>query len=333
MSAQPAAVSGKPVPAGALFEPIFDKHCQSIGAIAIDQAHPDTIWAGTGESNMRNSVSIGNGIYRSTDAGKNWIRMGLEKTEHISKVLLHPNNPNLIFVAAPGPLWSDSPERGLFRSNDGGKTWEKALYINEKTGCADLLIDPVNPDIMYATTWEFRRTPYSFNSGGPGSAIYKSTDGGKNWRKLNKGLPEGDFGGWLLPWLPVPRRTCWRSSNLPALASIFPPMAAKTGNSKAPPGTSAADLFILVPWWWTLLIPSGCIVRPILFLSVLMGDTLSRNHSILAVVSIRITMLCGSIRRILPSFSWVPMAVSISAMTKAIAGIFSATCLSDNSIT
>lgn len=179
---------------GALFEPIFDKHCQSIGAIAIDQAHPDTIWAGTGESNMRNSVSIGNGIYRSTDAGKNWIRMGLEKTEHISKVLLHPNNPNLIFVAAPGPLWSDSPERGLFRSNDGGKTWEKALYINEKTGCADLLIDPVNPDIMYATTWEFRRTPYSFNSGGPGSAIYKSTDGGKNWRKLNKGLPEGDFG-------------------------------------------------------------------------------------------------------------------------------------------
>jgi photosystem II stability/assembly factor-like uncharacterized protein len=179
---------------GNIFEPLFDKYPQSIGALAIDQAHPDTVWAGTGESNMRNSVSIGLGIFRSTDGGRNWLKMGLENSEHISKIIIHPKNPGVLFVAVPGKLWSDSPDRGLYKTSDGGKTWEKILYTDEKTGCADVLMDPRNPDVLWASMWQFRRTPYSFNSGGPGSAMFKSTDGGKTWRKITNGLPTSAFG-------------------------------------------------------------------------------------------------------------------------------------------
>ena len=180
--------------AGMTFEPVFEKYPQSIGCIAIDQNKPETIWVGTGESNMRNSVAVGLGLYRSTDAGRNWTRMGLENSEHISKIVLHPTDPNTLYVAVPGKLWSDSPDRGLYKSTDGGKTWAKILYTNEKTGCADILLDPRNPDVLLASMWQFRRTPYSFSSGGPGSALYKSTDGGKNWRKITNGLPAGEFG-------------------------------------------------------------------------------------------------------------------------------------------
>ncbi len=178
----------------ASFKPIFDKYCQSIGAIAIDQKQPKTVYVGTGESNMRNTVSIGVGMYKSTDGGENWVKIGLDSTEHISKILIDPSNSNVIYVAAPGPLWSDSPHRGLYKSVDGGKTWDKVLYIDAKTGVADIAIDPSATNIIYATTWEFRRTPFSFHSGGKGSAIYKSEDAGKNWRKLTKGLPSGEFG-------------------------------------------------------------------------------------------------------------------------------------------
>lgn len=180
--------------AGASFNPIFDKYCQSIGAIAIDQKNSDIIYVGTGESNMRNSVSIGVGMFKSSDAGANWVKIGLDSTEHISKIIIDPNNSNIIYVSVPGPLWSDSPHRGLYKSIDAGKTWEKILYVNEKTGCADICINPQDPNIIYASTWEFRRKPYSFHSGGKGSAFYKSTDGGKNWRKISNGLPEGEFG-------------------------------------------------------------------------------------------------------------------------------------------
>lgn len=179
---------------GFTFEPIFEKYPQSIGAIAIDQQRPDTVWVGTGESNMRNSVSVGLGIYRTTDGGRNWVQKGLEKTEHISKIIIHPNDANTLFVAAPGPLWSDSPERGLYKTTDGGASWQKVLYSDEKTGCADVLMDPRDPNVLYAAMWQFRRTPYSFVSGGPGSALYKSTDGGASWNKLDNGLPKGDFG-------------------------------------------------------------------------------------------------------------------------------------------
>lgn len=180
--------------AGASFKPIFDKYCQSIGAIAIDQKNPKVLYCGTGESNMRNSVSIGVGLYKSTDAGDNWTKIGLDSTEHIAKVLIDPSNSNNIYVAAPGPLWSDSKHRGLYKSTDGGATWSKSLYINEKAGCADVEIDPTNTNILYASTWEFRRTPYSFNSGGNGSGFYKSTDGGKTWKEITRGLPSKPFG-------------------------------------------------------------------------------------------------------------------------------------------
>jgi hypothetical protein len=187
---------------GASFKPIFDKHCQSIGAIAIDQKNPKIIYAGTGESNMRNSVSIGDGLYKSTDAGENWVRIGLDSTEHISKIVIDPSNSSVIYVSAPGPLWSDSKHRGLYKSTDAGKTWEKILYISEKAGCADISLDPMHPETIYATTWEFRRLPYLFNSGGAGSGIHKSTDGGKTWRSLEKGLPAKPFGRVALALAP-----------------------------------------------------------------------------------------------------------------------------------
>ncbi len=179
---------------GASFKPIFDKYCQSIGAIAIDPKNSKVVYAGTGESNMRNSVSIGDGLYKSTDAGDNWVKIGLDSTEHIARIVVDPKNSNTIYVAAPGPLWSDSKHRGLYKSTDGGKTWDKILYINEKAGCAEVILDPTNSDIIYASTWEFRRLPYLFNSGGNGSGFYKSTDGGKTWKELTNGLPSKPFG-------------------------------------------------------------------------------------------------------------------------------------------
>ncbi|MFN0215095.1 MAG: WD40/YVTN/BNR-like repeat-containing protein [Saprospiraceae bacterium] len=192
----------KSTTAGFTFEPVFEKHPQSIGCLAIDQNNPETVWVGTGESNMRNSVAIGLGLYKTTDAGRNWTRVGLENSEHISKIILHPTDAKTVFVAVPGKLWSDSPDRGLYKTTDGGKTWEKILYTDEKTGCADIIMDPRNPDVLLASMWQFRRSPYSFVSGGPGSALYKSTDGGKNWRKLTNGLPTGEFGRIALALAP-----------------------------------------------------------------------------------------------------------------------------------
>jgi photosystem II stability/assembly factor-like uncharacterized protein len=188
--------------AGASFKPVFDKYCQSIGAIAIDQSNPSVIYVGTGESNMRNSVSIGVGMYKSTDAGENWVKIGLDSTEHISKIIVDPKNSNVIYVAAPGALWSDSHHRGLYKSTDAGKTWNKILYVDEKTGCADIAIHPTQTNIIYATTWQFRRKAFAFESGGKGSAFYKSEDGGTTWRKITKGLPEGDFGRVALALAP-----------------------------------------------------------------------------------------------------------------------------------
>jgi photosystem II stability/assembly factor-like uncharacterized protein len=181
--------------AGASFKPLFDKYCQSIGAIAIDQKNPKIVYVGTGESNMRNSVSIGDGFYKTTDGGSSWSKMGgLDSTEHIAKVAIDPSNSNTVYVAAPGPLWSDSKHRGLYKSVDGGKTFEKILFISEKAGCADITIDPQHPETIYATTWEFRRTPYSFSSGGEGSGVWKSLDGGKSWKQLENGLPAKPYG-------------------------------------------------------------------------------------------------------------------------------------------
>src|ERR1039458_2402175 len=187
---------------GTLFKPIFDKYSQSIGAITIDQNNPDVIWCGTGESNMRNTVSIGTGLYKSLDGGDNWEKVGLDSSEHISRVAINPKNSEEVYVAVPGPLWSNSKNRGLYKTTDGGKTWNKILYIDEKTGVAEVLVNPKEPNIIYATTWEFRRTPYSFSSGGKGSAVYKSIDAGKTWKKLSNGLPTTDFGRVALALAP-----------------------------------------------------------------------------------------------------------------------------------
>ena len=184
----------KSINSGTSFKPVFDKYSQSIGAIAVDQAHPDTVWVGTGESDTRNSVSVGTGIYKTTDAGDNWQMMGLEKSERISRIAIDPKNSDTVFVAVPGHLWDSSEDRGVFKTTDGGKTWTKALYVNPDTGCSDVVIDPQNPQNVYASMWQFRRKPYFFTSGGPGSGIYKSSDGGKTWKKITKGLPSGDLG-------------------------------------------------------------------------------------------------------------------------------------------
>ena len=180
---------------GATFQPIFEDFPQSIGAIEVDPSDPDnTVWVGTGEIWTRNSVSIGDGLFRTNDGGKNWELMGFEGSERISSVIVNPQNSNEIYVGVLGGLWGDSEQRGVYKSTDGGKTWEQQLYVDETTGCADLIMDPQNPNVLYASMWEFRRTGWSFNSGGTNSALYKSNDGGKTWDKIHQGFPEGKLG-------------------------------------------------------------------------------------------------------------------------------------------
>lgn len=189
---------------GTTFEAIFEKEkYQSIGCMALDPRHQDSVlWVGTGESNVRNSVSIGGGIYKTTDAGETWKHLGLENVERIAKIALNPKNPDIALVAGLGALWGDSEHRGLYRTTDGGKTFDKVLYIDNKTGCADVVIDPENPNICYAAMWQFRRKAWTFNSGGPGSGFYKSTDGGKTWNKLTKDIPAGDLGRIIIAIAP-----------------------------------------------------------------------------------------------------------------------------------
>ncbi|MEM6697959.1 MAG: hypothetical protein AAF599_06160, partial [Bacteroidota bacterium] len=180
---------------GVSFNPIFDDHCQSIGSVEVDPNDPDnTIYVGTGEIWTRNSVTVGDGLYRSTDGGSNWEKIGFEKSERIASVIVNPSNSQEIYVGVLGALWSDSEERGVYKSTDGGATWNKILYVDESTGCADMAMDPSNPDVLYASMWEFRRTSWSFNSGGEKSALYKSTDGGASWNKIHNGFPEGKLG-------------------------------------------------------------------------------------------------------------------------------------------
>jgi photosystem II stability/assembly factor-like uncharacterized protein len=182
---------------GLSFTPIFDEQpVASIGAVAIDQGAPDTVWVGTGEGNPRNSVSVGAGIYRTTDGGKTWQLLGLGKTAHIHRVIVHPTNPNVVWVAALGQNWGTNPDRGVFKTDDGGRTWRKVLYVDERTGAGDLIIDPKNPNKLFAATWEYRRWPWYFNSGGPGSGLYVSYDGGEHWKRYSEddGLPKGNLG-------------------------------------------------------------------------------------------------------------------------------------------
>jgi photosystem II stability/assembly factor-like uncharacterized protein len=180
---------------GASFAPIFDEHIQSIGCVAIDPSKPDqNIWVGTGETWTRNSVSCGDGIYKSTDGGQNWKNMGLPKSDRISSIIIDPKDSNTVWVGVLGALWGDSEERGIYKTTDGGTSWNKVFYLDNKTGCSDLILDKNNPNIMYASFWEFRRTGWSFSSGGTQSALYKSTDAGKSWNKIHNGFPAGKLG-------------------------------------------------------------------------------------------------------------------------------------------
>lgn len=182
---------------GVQWEPIFnDQAVASIGAVAVDQQNPDVIWVGTGEGNPRNSQTSGNGVYKSLDGGKTWQHLGLDNTRNIHRVIVHPWNSDIAYVAAQGAAWGENPERGIFKTTDGGKTWQKILYVNEKTGAADLIIDPSNSNKLFAAMWEYRRWPWFFKSGGPGSGLYVTFDGGDTWKKRSDkdGLPEGELG-------------------------------------------------------------------------------------------------------------------------------------------
>lgn len=182
-----AAASGgvwKTVNNGTTFKPVFDgQKSYSIGCITLDPSNPHTVWVGTGENNGQRSVAYGDGVYKSVDGGKSWKNMGLKKSEHIGQILVHPENSNVVYVAAQGPLWSKGGERGLYKTEDGGKTWELILEISEHTGVSEVIMDPRDPNVMYASAWQRRRHVWTFQSGGPESAIYKTIDGGKTWDK------------------------------------------------------------------------------------------------------------------------------------------------------
>jgi len=182
---------------GINWEPIFDKeNVLSIGAIAIQQDNPSVLWVGTGEGNPRNSLNGGYCIYRSLDGGKNWKVMGLEKTRNIHRIIIDPKNSNVVYVAAIGSPWGEHPERGVYKTVDGGANWEKVLFVDDKTGCAELIMDPSNPNKLIAAMWQHKRWPWTFKSGGPGSGLHITFDGGKTWtKKTDKdGLPEGELG-------------------------------------------------------------------------------------------------------------------------------------------
>jgi len=181
---------------GVSWSPVFDSvnAMMSIGAVAVAPSAPKTVWVGTGEANTRQSSSWGDGVYKSTDGGKTWSKMGLEDTRSIGRIVIDPADENVVYVAAQGHLWGPNAERGVFRTADGGRTWTKVLFVDENTGANDIVIDPANPRVLYAATYQRQRAAWGFNGGGPGSGIYKTTDAGATWTKLTGGLPPGDKG-------------------------------------------------------------------------------------------------------------------------------------------
>ncbi len=194
-----AAASGglwKTVNNGVTFEPVFEREAvSSIGDVTVAPSDPNIVYVGTGEPNNRQSSSWGNGVYKSLDGGKTWVHLGLNDTHHIGRMVVDPTNPDVVYVAAAGHLWGPNKERGLYKTTDGGKTWSNTKFINEDTGFIDVAMDPESPRILYAASYQRRRTPFGFNGGGPGSALWKTVDGGATWTKLGKGLPaEGNMG-------------------------------------------------------------------------------------------------------------------------------------------
>ncbi|MYI23784.1 MAG: glycosyl hydrolase [Gammaproteobacteria bacterium] len=185
----------KTVNHGTTFESVFeDQPTQSVGDVTVAPSNPNVVWVGSGEPQNRQSSPWGNGVYRSTDAGRSWRHMGLEETHHISRIRVHPRDPNIVYVAAVGRLWGANPERGVYRTTDGGESWELVLFVDEDTGAIDLAMDPNDPETLFAAMYLLRRTGWGFTGGGPGSGIYRTTDGGASWVELTEGLPDGDMG-------------------------------------------------------------------------------------------------------------------------------------------
>ncbi len=184
----------KSTDAGVTWGPVFDDHPQSIGAVRVDPTRPDVVWVGTGESWVRNSVSVGTGLYKTTDGGDSWKLVGLEDSERIARIAVDPSAPDTVYVCATGHLWGANEERGLYKTTDGGESWQRVLWVDADTGCADVALDPQTPSVVYAAMWQFRRRPDFFSSGGPGSGLYRSTDGGATWSELAGGLPAGEKG-------------------------------------------------------------------------------------------------------------------------------------------
>jgi photosystem II stability/assembly factor-like uncharacterized protein len=186
----------KTVNNGATWTPVFDKQgSYSIGYVTLDPRNPNTVWVGTGEDNSQRSVGYGDGVYRSDDGGATWKNLGLKKSEHISKIVIDPKDSNVVYVAAQGPLWGPGGDRGLFKSVDGGKSWKASLTISENTGVTDVVMDPRNPNVLFAAAWQRRRHFYTLINGGPESALYKSVDAGATWQKMSgNGLPAGELG-------------------------------------------------------------------------------------------------------------------------------------------
>lgn len=185
----------KTVNAGTTWTPLFDKEGSfSIGCVTVDPRDPNTVWVGTGENNSQRSVAYGDGVYRSLDGGKHWENMGLKASEHIAKILVDPRTSQVVYVASQGPLWKEGGERGLYKTTDGGRTWKAVLAVDAHTGVTDLVMDPRNPEVLYAATYQRRRHVWGIVNGGPGSAIHKSLDGGATWTKLTVGLPKEDLG-------------------------------------------------------------------------------------------------------------------------------------------
>ena len=184
----------KTIDGGVNFKPIFEnQRAYSIGALTIAPSDSNVLWVGTGEGDPRNSVGYGWGVYRSVDGGQTWKNLGLKKTERIKRIVVDPNNPDIACVCALGKQWGPNKERGVFKTTDGGKTWDKVLFIDENTGCADIAMEIKNPRVMYAGMWTFRRRPWRFDDGGKNTAVYKTTDGGATWKKIMKGLPKTDM--------------------------------------------------------------------------------------------------------------------------------------------
>ena len=186
----------KSVNAGVTWFPVFHKETSvAVGAVAVSQSNPDIVWAGSGEATARNSVGIGDGVYKSEDAGKTWKNMGLKDTRHIARLIIDPANPDVVYVASQGHLYGPNEERGVYKTADGGKTWKRVLFVNADTGVSDMVIDPSNNRILYAGLWDYRRNPFYFRSGGEASGIYRTLDGGETWKKLEaNGLPSGLWG-------------------------------------------------------------------------------------------------------------------------------------------